>query len=50
MKKYFLLLAALAMGVLETYAQSIAINNDGSKPNTNAIVDVKSTTKGVLLL
>jgi hypothetical protein len=49
MKKYFFLLAALAMGVLETYAQSIAINNDGSKPNPNAIVDVKSTTKGVLL-
>src|SRR5450631_3606743 len=50
MKKYFFTLIALTMGVLETYAQSIAINNDGSKPNPNAIVDVKSTTKGVLLL
>ncbi len=49
MKKYFLLLAALLMGVLETYSQSVAINNDGSKPNPHAIVDVKSTTKGVLL-
>jgi hypothetical protein len=49
MKKYFFLLAALAVGVLKSYAQSIAINNDGSKPDPNAIVDVKSTTKGVLL-
>jgi trimeric autotransporter adhesin len=30
-------------------AQSIAINADGSAPNTNAMLDVKSTTKGLLI-
>ncbi len=49
MKKHLFLLAYLSLGALGGYSQSIAINNDGSKPNPNAIVDVKSTTKGVLL-
>src|ERR1700692_1951413 len=49
MKKYFLLFSTFSIAVLTGHAQSIAINNDGSKPNPNAIVDVKSTTKGVLL-
>jgi endosialidase-like protein len=30
-------------------AQSVAINADGSAPNTNAMLDVKSTTKGLLI-
>ena len=30
-------------------AQNVAINNDGSPPNTNAILDVKSTNKGILI-
>jgi hypothetical protein len=30
-------------------AQSVAINNDGSPPHANAILDVKSTTKGLLV-
>src|SRR5689334_7023310 len=29
--------------------QNIAINTDGSKANPNAIVDIKSTTKGLLI-
>jgi trimeric autotransporter adhesin len=49
MTKYFFLLAALLLGVLRSYSQSIAINNDGSKPDPHAIVDIKSSTKGVLI-
>src|SRR5689334_13046003 len=30
-------------------AQNLAINTDGSKANPNAIVDIKSTTKGLLI-
>src|SRR3954447_14102451 len=32
-----------------THAQNLAINTDGSKANPNAIVDIKSTTKGLLI-
>ncbi len=31
------------------FTQSVSINNDGSLPNTSAILDVKSTTKGLLI-
>src|SRR5689334_11340414 len=30
-------------------AQNLAINTDGSKANPNAIVDIKSSTKGLLI-
>ena len=30
------------------YAQSVGINDDGSSPNSKAMLDVKSTTKGLL--
>src|SRR4030095_14236341 len=30
-------------------AQNVAINTDGSKADVNAIVDIKSTTKGLLI-
>src|SRR5215471_16953907 len=30
-------------------AQSVAINTDGSNPDTSAILDIKSTTKGILI-
>src|SRR6187402_2050154 len=32
-----------------TYAQSIGINNDNSIPHPSAILDVKSTNKGILI-
>lgn len=31
------------------YAQSVAINNDGSNPDISALLDVKSTSKGFLI-
>lgn len=34
---------------LNSFAQSVGINDDDSNPNTNAILDIKSTTKGFLI-
>src|SRR6478672_7706944 len=34
---------------IQISAQNLAINTDGSKANPNAIVDIKSTTKGLLI-
>ena len=34
---------------LNSFAQSVGINDDDSSPNANAILDVKSTTKGFLV-
>jgi hypothetical protein len=31
------------------FAQSVAINNDGSMADQNAILDIKSNTKGLLI-
>lgn len=44
---YSILLLFLITGLIQ--AQSVAINSDGSAPNANAILDISSTTKGVLL-
>jgi len=41
----FLLLA----GPAQVFAQSVGVNTDGSAPNASAILDVKSTNKGVLI-
>ncbi len=49
MKKYFFLLAALWLRSFAGFTQSIAINDDGSLANPHAIVDIKSSTKGVLI-
>lgn len=47
-KFYHLVIIALAIS-LHVSAQNVAINEDGSAPDPNAILDVKSFTKGVLL-
>src|SRR5438477_10273600 len=51
MKKIFtcLLMLALNLPVITGLAQNVAINEDGSAPNPNAILDIKSFTKGVLI-
>ena len=46
MKKLFILFAILT--TVASMAQSVGINADGSTANTSAILDVKSTTKGLL--
>jgi len=40
---------ALSLCITTSFAQNVAINEDGSAPNPNAILDVKSFTKGVLI-
>ena len=46
MKKLFILFAIFT--TFATMAQSVGINADGSAANTSAMLDVKSTTKGLL--
>ena len=46
MKKLFILFAFCT--TVASMAQSVGINADGSTANTSAILDVKSTTKGLL--
>jgi hypothetical protein len=49
MKKNYLLLAASILLVLPVFGQNVGINEDGSRPNTNAILDLKSRNKGILI-
>lgn len=48
MKKFTLFLILGALTIVNATAQGIAVNGDGSDPDTTAILDIKSTTKGVL--
>jgi hypothetical protein len=49
--KYAILLTAILCSVCtqNSFAQSLAINTDGSAANSSAMLDVKSTTKGLLM-
>jgi hypothetical protein len=49
MNKNYFLLAALVILMLPAHAQNIAINKDGSLPDPNAILDIKSGNKGLLI-
>jgi hypothetical protein len=45
---YFIAAAALLLSQT-LWCQSVGINNDGSIPNGSAMLDIKSTTKGLLI-
>ncbi len=47
MKKIIILLLSISPSLL--IAQNVAINNDGSLPDQTALLDIKSSTKGVLI-
>jgi hypothetical protein len=49
MKKFTLFAAMFLLCLLQAAAQGIAVNGDGSDPDTSAILDVKSLNKGLLL-
>src|SRR5260370_25766200 len=49
MKKIYSLLAVWILLTPNTHAQNVAINTDGSLPNANAILDIKSFSKGLLI-
>jgi hypothetical protein len=48
MKKLFLFLLLLDSHI-SSLAQSVGINTDGSTPNSSAMLDIKSGTKGILI-
>jgi uncharacterized coiled-coil protein SlyX len=49
MKKSILQLAILLILATQLFAQSVAINANGAAANTSSILDVTSTTKGLLI-
>ena len=49
MKKFFFILFFSFCLVTATNAQSVSVNTDGTTADASAILDVKSTTKGVLV-
>jgi hypothetical protein len=49
MKKISIVLLAFVLIPFISFSQSIGINNDGSIPNSSAMLDIKSTTKGLLI-
>lgn len=49
MKRQILLFSTLLLLGIQSYAQNVAINNDGSEPDPSAALDVKSSDKGVLI-
>ena len=49
MKKTTFLLLALVIIITNTTFAQVAINADGAEPNSKSILDVQSTTKGILI-
>src|ERR1700733_5363506 len=49
MKKSYLLLVVWVLFLLPAFSQNISINTDASLPNANAILDIKSGNKGLLI-
>ncbi len=49
MKKKYVLVVAWVLFMLPAFSQNIAINADASLPNPNAILDIKSGNKGLLI-
>lgn len=47
--KHLVLLPALCLILSRSHAQNVAINTDGSTAHSSSILDVKSTSKGILL-
>lgn len=47
--KFYLSVVLITICGYNSYAQSLAINTDGSTANTSAMLDVKSTSKGILI-
>jgi trimeric autotransporter adhesin len=47
--KQFILTCLCIIMFATAYAQNVAINNDGSTPHASAMLDIKSTDKGLLI-
>ena len=48
-QKLFLIVSLLLVSSSTVFSQSLSINTDGSTANPSAMLDVKSTTKGLLI-
>jgi trimeric autotransporter adhesin len=46
---YLLLVTAAQFFIANLFSQSVAINTDGSVPNNSSILDIKSSSKGLLI-
>ena len=49
MKKFLTILVSTFCFAMATHAQSVSVNTDGSTADPSSILDVKSTTKGMLV-
>ncbi|MCP4440022.1 MAG: hypothetical protein GY810_13840 [Aureispira sp.] len=49
MKKLILSLYIVIISIQLTHAQGVGINNDNSNPASSAMLDVKSSNKGILV-
>ncbi|HEY5461697.1 MAG TPA: tail fiber domain-containing protein [Hanamia sp.] len=49
MKKVFYLLILLSGFATSSFSQNVGINEDGSAPNPNAMLDIKASDKGLLI-
>ena len=49
MKRQILLFATVLLFSIQSHAQNVAINNDGSEPDPAAALDVKASDKGILI-
>lgn len=49
MKLFYLLLLSSCLSIITLAQKNVGINNDGSSPHSSAILDLKSTTKGLLI-
>lgn len=49
MRKLIFVFCLMAIGQTDLFAQAFSINTDGSTANASAMLDVKSTSKGVLI-
>ncbi|MGB3079349.1 MAG: hypothetical protein WBB31_09765, partial [Saprospiraceae bacterium] len=47
--RFFLLLILICVQVLGLKAQGVAVNADGSSPDASAMLDIKSSSKGLLI-
>jgi len=47
--RLFVTLALMLVSSLSIFSQSLSINTDGSAAGASAMLDVKSTTKGLLI-
>ncbi len=48
MRNFFTLLLVITVLSIQSLTAQVAINTDGSNPDPSAMLDVKSTTKGLL--